>query len=205
VLDRLRAWVFPAACCGCDRPGSALCAVCAPHRADAIHFSVAGVPAFALGAYDGALREAILALKHGERDPIAAFAALLDAAPIDGTLVPLPTTRARAAQRGFDQSIAIARCVAERRAIPWAELLEKRGPPQAGRNRDARLRPAQRFRTKCGAIVPRRVSVFDDVCTTGGTLNDAVAALRQAGAEVCRVILLARKLEPEPRAVRAGP
>jgi len=204
VLELLRAWVFPPACCGCGAPGPALCAACAPARSEAMQFSVAGVPGFALGAYDGALREAILAMKHGERDPIAAFAVLLDAAPIDGTLVPLPTTRARAAQRGFDQSIAIARRVAHRRALPWADVLDKRGPPQAGRNRDARLRAAQRFRVKRDVVVPLRVSVFDDVCTTGGTLSDAVATLRQAGADVCRAILLARKLEPEPRALSAG-
>ena len=204
MLDLLRAWVFPPACCGCDAPAPALCEACAPRPSEAVHFWVAGVPAFALGAYDGALRDAILAMKHGERDPIVAFAALLDAAPIDGTIVPLPTTRARAAQRGFDQSIAIARRVAERRALPWADVLEKRGPPQAGRNRDARLRPAQRFRVKRDAVVPRRVSVFDDVCTTGGTLSDAVSTLQQAGAEVCRVILLARKVEPEPPAAHAG-
>ena len=204
MLDVLRTWVFPAACAGCDKPGPALCEACAPAPADALRFSLDGVPAFALGSYAGPLREAIVAMKHGERDPITAFAALLDAAPVEGVLVPLPTTRARAAQRGFDQSVAIVRRIAARRRLPWADLLEKRGAPQAGRRREARLRPEQRFRIKRGIALPARVTVFDDVCTTGGTLTDALLALRQAGVEISRIVVLARKLAAEPRAVRAG-
>jgi predicted amidophosphoribosyltransferase len=169
-----------------------------------VHFTLDGVPAFALGSYAGTLREAIVAMKHGERDPIDAFATLLDAAPIEGALIPLPTTRARAAQRGFDQSVAIVRRVAERRGLPWADLLEKHGAPQAGRDRADRLRPAKRFALKHGIALPACVTVFDDVCTTGGTLTDALLTLREAGVEVRRIVVLARKLAAEPRALRAG-
>lgn len=204
VLDVVRSWLFPPACAACDKPGPALCDACAPTPGDAIRFWVDGVPAFALGAYAGALREAIVAMKHGGRDPIDAFATLLDAAPIEGVLVPLPTTRSRAAQRGFDQSIAIVRRVAVRRQLGWANVLEKHGPPQAGRHREARLHPANRFLVRRGIALPARVTVFDDVCTTGGTLTDALLTLRRAGIEASRIVVLARKLAAEPRALRAG-
>jgi predicted amidophosphoribosyltransferase len=195
VIDLVRAWLFPSACAACDAPGPALCRACAPTLHDALDFDVEGVPAFALGAYDGALRSAIVAMKRGERDPLDAFAALLaERAPVIGTLVPLPTSRGRAAARGFDQSVELARRFAERRAIPWCDVLEKRGAAQAGRNRSGRLAATQRFRLRRGAEPPARATVLDDVATTGATVSDALAVLRGVGVDVRRIVVLARTL-----------
>jgi predicted amidophosphoribosyltransferase len=203
VLAQLRAWLFPSACSGCDRPGWALCANCAPSESDSVVFSVSGIEAVALARYDGPVREAILAMKRGERDPIAAFAHLLEPARIVGTLVPVPTTRARVLQRGFDQSIAIARCVGEVHGVPWASVLEKRGRAQAGRGRRARLEAIGRFRIRAGVAVPPVATVFDDVCTTGATLNDAMVTLRRAGCSVERIVVLARA-DGEPAGSESG-
>jgi predicted amidophosphoribosyltransferase len=192
VLDVLRAWIFPPACAACDRPGPAFCARCAPAPNDALSFSLDRMAGFALGSYDGALRTAVVAMKRGERDPLEAFAALLDRAPLAGTLVPLPTTRRRAAERGFDQSVALARLVAARRGVAWANVLEKRGGPQAGLGRRARLEAAGRFRLRPGAPLPAVVTLLDDVCTTGATARDAAAVLRAAGVAVAGFVVLAR-------------
>ena len=203
MLELLRSWVFPSACEACDRPGPALCAACAPAVADAIHFAIDGIPATALGAYQGPLRDAILAMKRGARDPLVAFAQLLDAVTIEGVLVPLPTTAARAAERGFDQSIALARAVAARRALSWLELLDKHGPPQAGRGREGRLASSGRFRLKPGVALPPTVTLLDDVCTTGATIRDAVALLRTLHVSVERIILVARS-ETQERAQKCA-
>jgi len=193
VLDVLRSWLFPPACAACDAPGPALCAACAPSPRDAIAFAVDGVPAFALGAYDGALRRAVVAMKHGERDPLDAFAALLAArAPFEGVLVPLPTTRPRAAERGFDQSTELARRIAARTGLPYGTLLRKHGAPQDGRARLARLRSAGRFRLVAPPPFPAAVTLLDDVCTTGATLRDAVHTLAAAGVLVHRIVVVAR-------------
>lgn len=193
MLDVLRRWLFPPVCVACDAPGPALCAACAPRPGDAFAFAVHGVPAFALDEYDGALRRAIVAMKRGERDPLDAFTELLAArAPVDGALVPLPTTRARVGERGFDQSVTLARAVAARRGVPCAELLVKRGAAQDGRSRHARLRAAGRFRLRTGVALPPLVTVLDDVCTTGTTLRDAISTLTAAGVAVRRVVVLAR-------------
>jgi predicted amidophosphoribosyltransferase len=193
VLDLLRAWLFPPACCGCEAPGPALCSACAPSPRDALAFAVGGVSAFALGAYDGALRRAIVAMKHGERDPLDAFAELLAArAPLHGTLVPLPTTRSRAAERGFDQSVELARRIAQRRDLRCVQLLRKCGAPQDGRTRLARLRSAGRFRLAAAPPFPGAVTLIDDVCTTGATLRDALHTLAAAGVSVRRIVVIAR-------------
>ena len=203
MFARLRSLLFPSACAGCDRPGWALCAECAPAESDAVVFSVSGIEAVALAPYDGAVREAVLAMKRGERDPIVAFAHLLGAERIVGTLVPVPTTRARVAQRGFDQSVAIVRRVGDVHGVPWAAVLEKRGRAQAGRGRRARLDATGRFRLRTGAAVPQVATVFDDVCTTGATLNDAIGTLRRAGCSVERILVLARA-NGEPAEPQSG-
>jgi predicted amidophosphoribosyltransferase len=199
VLEFVRAWLFPPACVGCDAPGPALCRNCEPYPSDAVDFSLDGIPAFALGLYEGALREAVVAMKRGERDPLAAFVALLAArAPLAraGSLVPVPTTRSRSAQRGFDQSVELARRVAALRGVACVEPLEKRGRPQAGRDRRARLAAHGRFRLRRGAPAPAEATLLDDVCTTGSTLREAAAVLRAAGTVVRGIIVLARA-EPD--------
>jgi len=193
VIDFLRTWLFPSACAACDAHGPALCAACAPALRDAIDFKLDGVSAFALGRYDGALRRAIVAMKNGRRDPLELFAELLAArAPLDGVLVPLPTSRGRVLDRGFDQSVELARRLAARRGTACCELLVKRGAPQERRSRRARLAASGRFRMRDGVALPPAVTLLDDVCTTGATARDAASALRGAGVQVRRIVFLAR-------------
>ena len=209
MFDFIRAWLFPPACVICDAPGLALCCACAPVPRDAIAFALDGVPAFALGPYEGALRRAIVAMKRGERDPLDAFAGLLAArALIDGTLVPVPTSRARAAQRGFDQSVELARRIASRRGVPFAHVLQNLGGAQAGRGRRERLAAVGRFRIQHGAGLPATATLLDDVCTTGATLRDAVRLLRGAAVDVRCIVVLARTaaatLEAKPSRAPGG-
>jgi len=193
VLDFFRTWLFPPACVACDASGPALCAACAPSTRDAVVFALDGVPAFALGAYEGALRRAVVAMKNGMRDPLDAFADLLaERAAISGALVPLPTSRGRILDRGFDQSVELARRVASVRGIPSHDVLLKRGAAQEGRSRRDRLASAGRFRLRADAPLPVVATLLDDVCTTGATARDATAVLRAAGVDVRRIVFLAR-------------
>lgn len=192
MLDLVRAWLFPPACAGCDAPGPALCAGCAPPPESALRFVVDGVPAFAIGPYEGALRRAIVAMKRGERDPLDVFATLLERAPVDGVLVPLPTARRRAAERGFDQAVSLARRLALRRGLGVAEILTKHGRAQEGRGRRERLMAFGRFRIRPGVTLPDAVTLLDDVCTTGATLQDAAHTLRAAGVQVRGIVVVAR-------------
>ena len=193
MLDFARRWLFPPACVACDAPGPALCDRCAPGPRDAIVFAVDGMPAFALGAYDGALRRAVVAMKRGERDPLDVFAELLAArAPLEGVLVPLSTSPARSRERGFDQSLELARRVAARRGITCADVLAKHGPAQERRLRSERLAARGRFRLRPDVALPAAATLLDDVCTTGATVRDAARVLRGAGVAVRRVVVLAR-------------
>jgi len=96
-------------------------------------------------------------------------------------VIPVPLSAARLRERGYNQSVEIARqlgtkldlalCVRERDTPAQMDL------PYAERKRN--VRGAFRCtRSLAGA----RVAVVDDVMTTGATLNEVASVLKQAGA-----------------------
>lgn len=204
MIEWLRRRLFAPACVACDAPGPALCATCAP-ASEGFAFAIDGVPAFALGGYDGPLRRAVVAMKRGQRDPIDAFAALLAAAPLPlrGALVPLPTTGRRAAARGFDQAVLLARALARLRGVACVELFVKCGRPQEGRSRRERLAASGRFRLRPGVPSPPVATLLDDVCTTGATLRDALRTLAGAGIAVGGIVVVARADGTHPASGRS--
>ena len=184
----IRPWLFPVWCIGCGAPDIALCAACAA-TAEPLALTVAGTPVRAACVYDGIVREAILALKRGERaylDPLAALLAPLVEPGV--AIVPLRTSRRRAAMRGFDQAVELAKRVADMRSGWVDDVLEKRGPAQHGSGRAGRFAVAGRFRIRPGMPLPSEAVVLDDVLTTGATLCEALDELTAAG---CRVTGLA--------------
>jgi predicted amidophosphoribosyltransferase len=146
----------------------------------------------ALGAYEGALRAAVLALKDGRRDVAEALA--VGVAPLlspSVLLVPVPTTARRRRIRGFDGVALVARCAAALTGGRVVEALDQRsGDAQRGRSRTERLAAAGRF--GCNArVAAHRVTLFDDVCTTGSTLRDCADAVREAGGLVEDAVVVA--------------
>lgn len=113
-------------------------------------------------------------------------------------LIPVPLHRQRLRQRGFNQSLLIARWLSRHLAIPvQADLVmrQKATPQQTGLSAAARrrnLRGAFRINPQAGLPQGTRVAIIDDVVTTGSTVSAMARTLRRAGAGEIQVWALAR-------------
>ena len=145
----------------------------------------------AWGEHDGALRTAILALKHGGRDDLAAplgdrlaAAIAAEAWASEVTLiVAVPSHPWRRLQKPWSASELLARRVSRRLGRPACSSLRRHGlGRQTGRSRSRRLEmPRTSFSSRRG-VCGRSVLLLDDVMTTGTTLRRAAEALHRAGA-----------------------
>jgi ComF family protein len=114
-------------------------------------------------------------------------------------LVPVPLTSARLRERGFNQSVEIARVVSRAIRVPARmRALERTrdAPSQSGlkrRQRRANLRGAFRGARPLEGL---HVALVDDVFTTGATAQAATAALQRAGAMRVDVWAIARTPGP---------
>ncbi len=194
MFDVLLGLVFPRACIGCDRDDVLLCPECTSNAGGADTSTLGGLQIRSCLPYAGAVRAAINDFKHGRRAYARDLAAILipfvDARM---TLIPVPTTRRRRAERGFDQTVVLARFLERKCGVGVAELLGRRGMgAQQGRSRAERLAATGRFcvRRKPAASQARFV-LFDDVRTTGATLVDAAGTLECSGVHVSEALTLA--------------
>jgi ComF family protein len=153
---------------------------------------------------EGAIREAVLRLKYRELRAIAPTLARLLAEHLGShsveadLLVPVPLHPRREAQRGFNQSLLLARQVGRLLGLPVEErglARVKDSPPQARtlsrRERWANVQGAFEARVP---FAGRHVLLVDDVCTTGATLEACAQALRGAGAVSVWGLAVAREL-----------
>lgn len=100
-------------------------------------------------------------------------------------LVPMPLSRIRLRERGFNQAGLICRHLSGLTGVPVGDLLQREHrPTQVGLGREERRRNVLGA-YRCGGSPPEGGSIclVDDVMTTGSSLADAARALREAGAE----------------------
>ena len=193
---------FDAACARCFVCGGRL-AVASPTAC--CGRCLAAAPAFdrtiVLGDYAPPLDGMIMALKSGGRLDLArVFGQLLAerigqcAAGID-CLAAVPLAAQRQRERGFNQSMQIARSIARRLGLRLLErtLVRTRGgPPQQSLPLAARrgnVRGAFALSQPPGA---RRVAVVDDVMTSGATLDAVARVLKRAGVQQVINLVVAR-------------
>lgn len=116
-------------------------------------------------------------------------------------VIPVPLHRARLRQRGYNQSLELARPLVHRWRLPLrVDLLQRVRATAAQTELDAVARRRNMrgaFRVAADAVVPAHVVVLDDVMTTGATLAECARSLQRAGAERVDVWALARA--PAPR------
>jgi ComF family protein len=107
--------------------------------------------------------------------------------------VPVPLSRRRRIERGYDQAALLARGLSRAAGLPLLAGALRRlrdAPPQVGLTRSERCANAAGAFAAGPAVRGRAVALVDDVITTGATADACARALREAGAtRVCAVAL----------------
>jgi ComF family protein len=177
-----------------NNASEALCRHCDDHHYDR---------ARAAGIYENALAAEVVRLKSTpslSKRSATLFTAAFDSSGFDdATLVmPVPLSKRRFLERGFNQAALLARLIAKRGGIPTDEksLVRKVHTPihRAAMDRKARdltvknafavMRPA--------SIEGQNIVLVDDVLTSGATVSYCAKILKKNGAGKVYVFTLAR-------------
>jgi len=154
----------------------------------------------AVYAYAFPLDRLVLALKYGEKFHLAKrlgdrLARRAKVRP--DCLVAMPLHPLRLRERGFNQSLQLARSIGRQLDIPVLSFACQRvrnTPSQSAlpwKERGKNMRKA----FNCSAdVAGKHVAVVDDVMTTGATLNELALALLNAGASEVSAWVIARTL-----------
>ncbi len=111
-------------------------------------------------------------------------------------VLPVPLSRERLRERGFNQSLLLARELKHQGLLPGGLIRLRHTAAQASLPRHERLQNLTHAMACNPRHVPqlstRRVLLVDDVMTTGSTLTACCLALRSAGVRDIHVLVLAR-------------
>ena len=207
IFERILAYIFPDACVGCSARNSLLCSTCekelAPARANKDSF-ISAVYSFA----DRRVQRLIWLLKYKNAHRVAdilgkPMVVCLEkflqknagqGVPVHYILVPIPLSKERHRERGYNQSELLARSMVHAASRIGSDislriethLLKKTQNTFAQAkvyNKRARLKNiSDCFTVNTGRVPLSSVIILvDDVTTTGTTLSEARRALRKAG------------------------
>lgn len=212
VVDAAADLAWGGSCAACGRPGPVCCPACeravrglAPRN---VRSDDSVGPVWARGDYAADLRALILACKERQGlglVPLLGDLALGSAAGLihDGRcgeallLVPVPSSRARVAERGFDLTWLMAKRVSGRLRRLGLDIRAARGLTMAAGVRDqvglgVAARAANRLDgIRARTLAPARVLLLDDIVTTGATLTAAAQTLTTAGHAVLGAAVVA--------------
>lgn len=177
------------ACPRCAAPlaeaSSAACGVCQQHR---LYFDATQ----ALFRYQPPVDRLIQNLKYHRQLSLACVLGKLLAehlhtstTPRPDILVPVPLHRTRLRERGYNQSLELARVMARRFDLPLTTHTVKRvraTPPQTTLTSNERRRNVRNAFHTTADFSGKRVAIVDDVMTSGHTVNALAKCLRRAGA-----------------------
>lgn len=193
--------ISPPKCLGCSKEGKHLCLDCLNKvKIPPNHYFIS------LWKYEGVVRKAILALKYKFAFTMAQELANLASEEIKKRkyfppkvlLTPIPLFWYRKNWRGFNQAEEIGKILAQNldwKFIPDLLLRTKNTPSQTELGREKRQENVRKIFTLNPQYRVRKntkIILFDDVLTTGATLNEGVKTLKENGFKKVWGLTLAR-------------
>lgn len=188
----------------CDKCGAFFSDKAAPipvfcHRCDDHHYN----KAFAVGIYEKALAASIVRLKNAPSLPSRICSALQSSKKLASlyeidVIVPIPLSRLRQRERGFNQAEIIAKLIARSIGLPIDihSLTRRLHTPmhRIGMDKKAReLTVKNAFSiTRPKLIGGKNILLVDDVFTSGATASACAKVLKKHGAASVNVFTLAR-------------
>ena len=181
-------------CCALPMPvAGQVCGRCQQHRPDYDQ-------ALATLLYGGMARQLVTELKfQGKLANAGLLASLFHERLPDferpQCLVPIPLHTSRLRERGYNQSLEIARVLGKLLDIPIDYRLANRRRPTARQaelpRRAKRANVFNAFEATTSQI-PGHIAVIDDVMTSGHTLNEFARVMKKAGAHRVQVWAMTR-------------
>jgi ComF family protein len=201
ILDIL----FPKFCCGCSKLDTYLCGSCfnsldllsSPIKLSLTDHYIKKISAVCY--YDKTIKELIHTYKYDSvkdiSETIVQFIFYTTTLPQVDYITAVPLHPQRQLERGFNQSELVARTLAQLSNSNYHPLLKR----EVSRSAQASLADyAARQKNIVGQfaiaevnITGKSILIFDDVCTTGATLNECAKVLLEHGAASVEGLVLA--------------
>lgn len=157
----------------------------------------------ALFPYTGLYKESVLRWKYsGIRKYGKGYADLMMGTfmneikdEVDG-FIPIPISRKRYRQRGFNQALDLAHALSQQTHIPVYDILErcKETKPQSACKKEERatnIKGAISLKEHIPLEGPLTIAFIDDIYTTGSTVRECINVLEQTSLEIKKIYVLA--------------
>lgn len=207
VIHMCLNFLFPQRCLGCGRENEALCRKCLA-KIDMPSLPKEGDIFSAADYGDETAKKAIWMLKYrGAKNLAEPLAELLNTRCLtkleikninDWLIIPIPLSKNRLKERGYNQAELIAGHLSQKIKISVctdALMKIKNTPTQVSiKNKKERLKNLNgAFAIKNQEVISgKNIILIDDVSTTGATLREAKKVLKLAGAKKVNALVVAR-------------
>ncbi|MCL2755551.1 MAG: ComF family protein [Firmicutes bacterium] len=150
--------------------------------------------------YAPPLSDIILKLKYANEGLVAKLFAPLMVSVLDKSydvVIPIPLSKGRERERGFNQAMILARDVGSLIEIPVMENILvkiKNTAPQVNMSHEERLDNQKDSYSVIDTeqVKDKRIILVDDVLTSGATANECARILKRAGAKMVSIVTIAR-------------
>lgn len=218
MFDSVLKIVAPHHCYGCDKIGDVLCDNCkydiisepytgcivctkpSPTKGICLSCVVPYEQAWCVGEREGNLKGLVDDFKfYHVRAAADVLVSLLDSSipelPKETIVVSVPTIMPHIRRRGYDHAALLAKKFAKRRKLPYRNVLGRMtNTVQHGASRADRIRQAaEAFRVSERLDGSSPALLIDDIVTTGESLANAAKLLREAGASMVFVGVIAKQ------------